>query len=371
MATEIIPAQTTDLSIPGMLTPTSLTLPETLDIQSWLTIGERLRYVQGAIMWWLGDWLNFGERKYGEMYSQALDVTGYSLQTLQNAAWVGRALESSIRIEDLSWNHHQLLASTEWADTREDWLALAAEEKWSVAKLRAALREDEKRRALAAIAAQRVDRPLSPRLASASWETWLPTQPECDLLLTDPPYSTDVEDIGAFARAWLPEALQHVKATGRAYVCIGSYPEELQAYLEADRAGMTLADVLVWCYNNTKGAAPKDTYSRNYQVILHFKGAIAPPLDRGLTAEAEACQVINAPGGFGESETRFHAWQKPTSLAEMYIRHATRQGELVLDPFAGTGTFLLAAAGLGRSASGCDLDPDMVAIAEQRGCEVV
>ena len=32
----------------------------------------------------------------------------------------------------------------------------------------------------------------------ASYDAWLPAQPPCDLLLTDPPYSTDVPDIGSF-----------------------------------------------------------------------------------------------------------------------------------------------------------------------------
>lgn len=45
-----------------------------------------------------------------------------------------------------------------------------------------------------------------------------------DLLLTDPPYSTDVEDIEAFAAERLPLALAKVKPTGRAYICIGAYP---------------------------------------------------------------------------------------------------------------------------------------------------
>jgi DNA modification methylase len=37
---------------------------------------------------------------------------------------------------------------------------------------------------------------------------WLRTAPEADLLLTDPPYTTDVDDIQAFASTWLPLARQ-------------------------------------------------------------------------------------------------------------------------------------------------------------------
>jgi len=44
-----------------------------------------------------------------------------------------------------------------------------------------------------------------------------------DLLLTDPPYSTDIEDLESFLDEWLADALSKIKGTGRAYICIGAY----------------------------------------------------------------------------------------------------------------------------------------------------
>lgn len=41
-----------------------------------------MRYIEGAVQWWVGDWLNFGERKYGEKYAQGMDATGYAYQTV-------------------------------------------------------------------------------------------------------------------------------------------------------------------------------------------------------------------------------------------------------------------------------------------------
>jgi hypothetical protein len=55
-----------------------------------------------------------------------------------------------------------------------------------------------------------------PEVTLASWQEWLPDQESCDLLLTDPPYATDLDDVFAFAEAWLPAALTKVKPTGRA-----------------------------------------------------------------------------------------------------------------------------------------------------------
>lgn len=194
------------------------------------------------------------------------------------------------------------------------------------------------------------------------------TPPEkYDLLLTDPPYSTDVEDIDSFAAAWLPNALENVKRTGSAYVFIGAYPDELLAYLNIQPPEhMRLAQVLVWTYKNTLGQNPKDRYKQNWQACLFYRGVDAPPLDCPLTNEQWAVQEINAPDG--RQGDRYHAWQKPMEIAERFIRHSTKPGMTVFDPFACTGTFLLAAAKLGRKAYGFEIDADNAAIAFSRGC---
>lgn len=189
-----------------------------------------------------------------------------------------------------------------------------------------------------------------------------------DLLITDPPYMTDVEDIDAFARGWVPAALARVKRTGRAYICTGAYPDELRAYLNVlrDEPVMKLANVLVWTYRNTIGPSPKMDYKLNWQSVFYLRGPDAPPLDCPIMLEQFTVQDINAPDG--RQGDRYHAWQKPDELAERLIRHSTQKGARVVDPFAGTGTFILAAARLGRHAEGCDISPENIAIALERGC---
>lgn len=212
--------------------------------------------------------------------------------------------------------------------------------------------------------------PSKPRIVRACWESWLSRQPPCDLLLTDPPYSTEIEAIEKFAVHWLPAALAKVKESGRAYVCIGAYPRELRAYLTVlVPSHLSLRQLLVWTYKNTLGPAPTHTHHQNWQAILAYVGQAAPPLDCPLLVEQMAVQEINAPDG--RLGNRYHRWQKPDALGERLIRHSTRPGDLVLDPFAGTGTFLLAAHRLGREALGADCSASMLAIAEQRGCTVI
>lgn len=230
-------------------------------------------------------------------------------------------------------------------------------------KVKAALLEVKKK----AIETQAQVAPHKPCITHAAWEDWLPGQPLCDLLLTDPPYSTDVEDIDVFARTWLPLALSKVKPTGRAYVCIGAYPQELRAYLHVPTC-LPISQILVWSYQNTIGPAPTYAYKQNWQAILYYRGPEAAPLDCPLLIEQMSAMQLNAPDG--RQGERYHAWQKPDILAERLIRHSTRPGDLILDCFAGTGSFLLAAHRLGRTALGCDRSSEMLALAKLRGCDI-
>jgi len=189
---------------------------------------------------------------------------------------------------------------------------------------------------------------VDPVIVRADALTWLAAQGECALLLTDPPFMTDVPDIRAFAAEWLPLALSKVKPTGRAYVFIGAYPEELAAYMSIAMP----TQVLVWTYRNTIGPCAKTRYNLNWQAILYYCGSAAGPLRGECLTDRWAVQDVNAPDG--RQGNRIHKWQKPDLLAERIITQATEPGNVVFDPFCGSGTFLLAAGRLGRKGFGCD-----------------
>ena len=63
---------------------------------------------------------------------------------------------------------------------------------------------------------------------------------------------------------------------------------------------------------------------------------------------------------------RRHAAQKPLELVRELVRCAWRPGAVVLDPFAGAGTTLVAARELGVGAVGVELDGPMCEIARDR-----
>ena len=180
--------------------------------------------------------------------------------------------------------------------------------------------------------------------------------------MTDPPYFTNGDYTGHVSTF-----LARVKSTGQAYVFASADPIEIAAYLAMDRHGMTLTQVLVWNYNNTGQRQPNDRYNSNCQLVFYFRGAEAPPINKPSDGTHQyACQTVNAPDGrIGD---RLHEWQKPLDLIERYILNSSNAGELVCDPFAGTGTMLLAAAKHGRRAIGCDTDKGAIEIAAERGC---
>jgi len=90
---------------------------------------------------WVGDWLNYGESHYGETYSQALEHTELELGTLKNAKYVTGKIEKSRRRDNLSFAHHQEVASLP-KDKQDKWLAKADKNNLTREELRIYLKED-------------------------------------------------------------------------------------------------------------------------------------------------------------------------------------------------------------------------------------
>ena len=339
------------------LLPNALIVRGKPNIEEYDEAFRRLSSIESAQSWWWGDLANARERHYGSL-KEIAEKYGKDYGALANCQYVASRYEVSHRSETLGFKYYQITAPLE---DRLEWLNKAKDNKWSATELAKQIR-------LSKILPPSFDSTL-PTISHAEYRDWLPKQPDCDLLLTDPPYSTEVENIKGFAQDWLPPALAKVKPTGRAYIFIGAYPKELEAYLGINPGNMTLANVMVWEYRNTIGPASKLDYNLNWQAILYYRGPDAPELACPILTEQFAVQEVNAPDG--RTGIRYNEWQKPDELAERLIRHSTSPGHLVLDCFAGTGTFLLAAAKFKRIAHGCDMSHEMVNIAAKRGCRVV
>ena len=126
-----------DLTVTGA-NRTGLTLSPEISYEEWQDIGKKCSLAAHACLWWLGDWWSWGEAKYGDRASQALE-TGYSYQTLKDAGWVARKIEPSRRRENLSWSIHREVAALD-PDIQDSILAKAEEHGMTKKEVREAAR---------------------------------------------------------------------------------------------------------------------------------------------------------------------------------------------------------------------------------------
>jgi DNA modification methylase len=119
-------------------------------------------------------------------------------------------------------------------------------------------------------------------------------------------------------------------------------------------AGFRFHNWLVW---DKRTGTPNRWYMKNCEfTLLVFRGAAVPINDCGARQLIRCPNVIN-----GLNDT-----QKPVPLMEHYIRNSTGTGDLVLDPFMGSGTTGVAAINLGRRFIGIERDPKQFKIACER-----
>lgn len=93
-------------------------------------------------------------------------------------------------------------------------------------------------------------------------------------------------------------------------------------------------------------------YRRQHEMIMvaHRAG--------GKLAWAEDSRAVPNIISMSPPRNRAHPNEKPKALVEMFIINHTLPGQVVLDPFMGSGTTLVAAMGLGRPSIGIEIDPD-------------
>jgi len=117
-----------------------------IDRIAWVRAGMRLGTLSRSSNWWVGDWLRYGNEKWGEKYTAAARITGYDPHSLENMAYVAGRFEISLRRENLSWSHHFVVAALEPA-AQSHWLDLATTQGLSVSDLRIEVRAANRRAA--------------------------------------------------------------------------------------------------------------------------------------------------------------------------------------------------------------------------------
>jgi hypothetical protein len=61
---------------PVSVTAVSWSARPDLDLPEWVNQGHRIGRMGRSVGWWIGDWLRFGNARYGEKYTRAMKITG-------------------------------------------------------------------------------------------------------------------------------------------------------------------------------------------------------------------------------------------------------------------------------------------------------
>jgi len=77
------------------ITPTGIQFNEELSFEEWDDLGQKLAPIAKSIGFIIGDWINYGEKRWGDRYEEALERTGMAYQTLRNYAYVARKVHLS------------------------------------------------------------------------------------------------------------------------------------------------------------------------------------------------------------------------------------------------------------------------------------
>ncbi len=121
------------------VSPVAWTSERELALSDWILQGRRIGTVSRGAQWWLGDWLMYGNRHYGDTYIKAAKITTYDIQSLMNMVYVASRFEISRRRENVSWSHHATLAAL-GPENQELWLDRVVADRLSVGCLRTELR---------------------------------------------------------------------------------------------------------------------------------------------------------------------------------------------------------------------------------------
>jgi hypothetical protein len=113
-----------------------------LTLKDWIIAGRKLGLLGRGAQWWLGDWIRFGNARWGDRYKEASRITGYEPGSLRNMAWVSGQFDPPQRDPRLSWSHYPMLAKLQ-PEEREVWIERAVEDRLTVGDLRAELRRSQ------------------------------------------------------------------------------------------------------------------------------------------------------------------------------------------------------------------------------------
>ena len=172
-----------------------------------------------------------------------------------------------------------------------------------------------------------------------------------DLIFTDPPYLREYmplwADLGAFAaKALKPGGLLITEA--------GQY------HLPAEMAALAEHLDYVWCGAIFHRGPHTEIHA--YRINVGWKPLLWYSNGPYRPWAGWSPDTITS----GRMEKDLHPWQQTSGELHRIIDRVTKPGDLVADPFLGSGTVAYVCKNLGRRFVGCDIDPAAISIARER-----
>lgn len=197
-----------------------------------------------------------------------------------------------------------------------------------------------------------------------------------DMTVTDPPYNVNYantakdkmrgtnrpilnDNMGADFAAFLQSACQNILDVTKGAVYIAMSSSELDTLQAAFRAaGGKWSTFVIWAKNTfTMGRAD---YQRQYEPILYGWKDGAQHYWCGARDQGDVWQIKKP------HKNDLHPTMKPVELMERAVRNSSKTRDIVLDPFGGSGTTLIACEKSGRRARLIELDPRYVDVIVKR-----
>ncbi len=212
--------------------------------------------------------------------------------------------------------------------------------------------------------------------------------PQADLIFADPPfnigYKYDIyedrkayDDYYAWTEKWMAACYNALKPAGSFWMAIGDdYAAEVRVI--ARKLGLHLRNWVIWHY--TFGQATRTKFARSHTHLFywtkHPKKFTFNDMDVRIPSARQttyADKRANPKGklpddvwsfsrvcGTFKERVQWHPCQMPERLLERVIKVSSNIGDVVIDPFSGSGTTLVVAAELGRHYFGIDISEKYV-----------
>jgi site-specific DNA-methyltransferase (adenine-specific) len=234
-----------------------------------------------------------------------------------------------------------------------------------------------------------------------------------DLCFADPPFNIgylyhnyddekDVDEYVAWSEKWMRAVHRALKPSGSFYLAIGDEFAADLCHVARRKIGFNLRNWIIWHY--TFGQQTKKMFAKSHTHILYFtkskngftfnpdsvrvasarqttyadkransKGKLPDDVwflrpqetDQHFKSDCDTWYESRVCGTFKEREG-WHGCQMPIGVLNRIIKASSNKDDVVLDPFNGSGTTVVAAALLGRKYVGIDQSAEYVGYARKR-----